>query len=189
MRALSPIFSFLVWLVAFAVGVALLTGGLYPRLLSDFVPGFLYQYGVQQSFQVGSGLVGGVLVLMVVLRVGFVLSRGERRERSISFASSLGEINVSLDTIEAFLARGGSTLPEVERLAVHLTPLEDRKSVRVDVAASVFHGRNIRELCEGIARYIADSTRAVLGIEEIGDVNVSVKKVIGEPRTGADRYE
>ena len=187
MRVLSPIFSFLVWLFAFAVGVALLVGGFYTRLLSDRVPEFLYEYGVQRSFQIGSGLVGGVLVLMVVLRVAFILSRGERTERTISFASSLGEINVSLDTIEAFLARGGSALPEVERLAVHLTPLEDRKSVRVQVAASVYHGRNIRELCEGISRYIADATRSVLGIEEIGDINVSVKKVIGEPSAGPER--
>jgi len=189
MRALSPVFSFLVWLLAFALGVALIAAAVYPRFLSDDIPKFLYDRGLQGSFRAAVGVIGAVLVIIVALHITYVTSRGERRVRSVSFASSLGQISVSLDTIEAFLARGGSALPEVERLAVHLTPLEDRKSVRVDVAASVYHGRNIRELCEGIAHYIAESTKSLLGLEEIGDVNVNVKRVVGEETSagGASR--
>ena len=186
MRALSPIFSFLVWLFAFAVGVALLAGGFYSRLLSDEVPKFLYEYGVQRSFQAWAGLVGAVLVLMVVLRVAFIVSRGERRERIISFPRSLGEVNIALDTIETFLARGASSLPEVDRITVRLTPLDNGKSVKVNVMAWVYlGGRNVREVGERIRGYFVDATKDVLGLQEIGDVNVSVREVIEtEARSG-----
>ena len=66
----------------------------------------------------------------------------------------------------------------MKRLAARVIPLEDRKSVRVDVTASVYHGRNVRELGEMIQHYVVESTRELLGLGEIGDVNVTVKEVI-----------
>ena len=187
MRVLSPVFSFVIWLLALAAGAALLAGAIYPRILSDVLPGFLYEHGVQRSFRAAVGLAGVILVLMVMLRLGFIMSRQERQPRSVSFSSSLGAINVSLETVEAFLARGASALPEVKKLAAHVTPSEDRKSVRVDVTVSVYHGRNVRELGERIQHYIADSTRELLGLGEVGDVNVTVREVIGgEPGSRAE---
>lgn len=187
MRLLSPIFSLLVWLFAFAVGVALLVGAFYPRFLSDLVPTFMYEQGVERPFRVGVLAVGLVLVVMVALRVLFVLSRGERRERVISFASSRGEINVSLDTIEDFLARRGSALPDVERLTVRLTPLDNEKYVKVDVVARVYEGHDVIQLAERIRAHFIDATKDVLGLQEIGDVNVSVREVIEtDVRGGTD---
>ena len=187
MRLLSPIFSLLVWLFAFAVGVALLVGGGYPPILSDRVPTFLYEHGVERSFRVAVLAVGLALVVMVGLRVMFILSRGERRERVISFASSRGEINVSLDTIEAFLARRGSALPDVERLTVRLTPLDNERYVKVDVVARVYEGHDVIQLAERIRAHFVDATKDVLGLQEIGDVNVSVREVIeSDVRGGGD---
>jgi hypothetical protein len=108
--------------------------------------------------------------------------------RIISFPSSLGTINVSLDTIEAFLARSGSGLPDVSKLTVRLTPLEDRRTVKPDVRVSLYHGRNVREQCDRISHYIAESTKELLGLEDIGEVSVTVDEVAGgESSSGADR--
>jgi hypothetical protein len=185
MRILSPIFSFVVWVFSFVVGVALLVAGFYPRLLFEDVPNFLYKQGAERTLQSVVGLVGAVLVLMVVLRLAFLVSRGERRERIISFPSSAGNVNVSLDTIETFLARGGSSLPEVDRLTVRLTPVDNGTTVKADVMAWVYlGGRNARELGERLRGYFVDATKDVLGLQEIGDVTITVREVIESEARG-----
>jgi len=187
MRILSPIFSLVLWLFAFAVGAALVGMAVYPPLITDYVSQFLYKASVEQPMRILVGAVGLGLMLMVVLRVVFVMSRGERRERVISFASSRGEINVSLDTIEDFLARRGAALPDVERLTVHLTPLDNERYVKVDVVARVYEGHDVVQLGERIRAHFIDATKDVLGLQEIGDVNVSVREMIeSDVRGGTD---
>lgn len=185
MRVLSPIFALLVWLLVLAAGVALIAGAIYPQLLSSKVPNFLYNYGDQSSFRWTAGLVGVVLVVIVVLRVMFVTSRDERRTRFLSFSTAHGSTNISVETVESFLARAGATLPDVKRLATRVIPLEGKASPDVDVTAWVYHGRNVREVCSRIAQYIVDSTKDLLGVEEIGEVNVTIREI--EPTPGEER--
>jgi len=177
MRLLSPVFAFVIWLLAFAAGAALIAGAIYPALFSDIVPGYLQDHAMLRSFRAIVALAGVVLLLIVVSRLALMTRTQERRGRYVSFSSPRGTTSVSVDTIEAFLARGCSTLPEVKRLTTDVTPLEDRKTVTVDVTASVYQGQNVPQLGERIRQHIIESTQELLGLEEMGDVNVAIREV------------
>jgi hypothetical protein len=177
MRVLSPILAFVIWLLAFAAGAALIAGAIYPDLFSDIVPGYLRDHAMQRSFRAIVALAGAVLVLIVVSRLALMTTRQERRARYVSFASPRGTTSVSVDTIEAFLARGCSTLPEVKMLSTDVTPLEDGKTIKVDVTASVYHGQSVSQLGERIRQHIIESAQELLGEEEVGDVNIIIREV------------
>ncbi len=177
MTVLSPIFAFVIWVLAFAVGAALIAGAIYPSLVYQTLPRFLEDYGMQRSCRAVAAIAGVALVLIVVSRVALIVSKQEGRGRYVSFSSPRGTTSVSVDTIEAFLARGCSTLPEVKRLTTCVTPVEDRKTITVDVTASVYHGQNVPQLGERIRQHLIESAQELLGLEEMGDVNVTIREV------------
>jgi hypothetical protein len=183
MRLLSPVFAFLVWLLVLAVGAFLIADAIYPDLLYDVIPGYLSEHGMQPSFRALVALAGVILVLIVLSRLLSMASGQEGQGRFISFPSTHGTTRISVGTVQAFLARAGATLPDVKKLETQVTPLEGRASPNVEVTAWVHHGRNARELCDRIGQYINDSTKDLLGVEEIGEVNVTLREI--EPGPGA----
>jgi hypothetical protein len=183
MRLLNPIFALVVWLLALAAGAALIAGAIYPDLFSDVVPGYLQDHAMLRSFRAVVALAGLILVLIVLSRLLSVASGQEGQGRFISFPSTHGTTRISVGTVQAFLARAGATLPDVKRLETQVTPLEGRASPNVEVTAWVYHGRNARELCDRIGQYINDSTKDLLGLEEIGEVNVTLREI--EPGANA----
>ncbi|GEM_PF-2411564 len=171
-------------------GVFCIVGAVSPDFSTGAVPNFLIDNGTSVPFRVGSALVG---VLALVLSVGSAvlsLRRGSAA-RHVSFSSSLGEVRVSLDTLENALARGSTNLADVRKLQPRLSCAEGSKKIDCDAVASVYLGRNVREICESVSQFVATTLKQMLGVEEVGKVNITVKEVqeaehIGHPPASVD---
>jgi len=125
------------------------------------------------------GVTGAVLCLLALVALVRLLGPSEsgRMKRSIVFASSLGEVRVAIDTIERYLSRVGMDIPDVQKLVPQVQGVDEGNRVSVDATVHVTLGRNVREVSEQIAEHIATQLKSILGVTEVGNINVNVREV------------
>jgi len=120
--------------------------------------------------------VAGLLALLPLKR--------PRRNNTITFPGSHGNVTLQLDSVEATLSRVVGKLPEVKKINVRVTPSEDNR--RAQVTADVWMYKTsgpagARELANRISDYLADTAVNILGVEDVTNVNLNVRGVIVDP--------
>jgi len=131
------------------------------------------------------GAIGAVLCLLALAALVRLVGPSEpsSMKRSIVFASSLGEVRVAIDTVERYLSRVGIDVPDVQKLIPQVQGVDEGNRVSVDATVHVTLGRNVREVSEQIAEHIATQLKSILGVTEVGNINVNVREV-QPPETG-----
>ena len=127
------------------------------------------------------------VVLMAIGLLAVLPLFPARRKKVISFPGAHGRVDIRLDAVENSLHRVTGKMPEVKRVSLSLTPVEDNSSVRITAGLAVYKtgDEDVRELTDRIAEKIKVTAANILGIENI-DVNVSlVNIIVDQPGKGA----
>lgn len=170
----------LLGLVVLAEGLLLTTYGvdqLYQRFL-DLTPQTDYF-----RFLIATLLI--VIGLLVVLPLF-----PQRRKKVISFPGTHGRVDIRLDAVESSLHRVTGKMREVKKVNLSLTPIEDNRSVRIQVGLSVFKSpdEDVRDLTDRIQDKIKTTAANILGIDDI-EVHVTIQNIIVEPPSKAARKD
>jgi len=178
MRVLSTGASIIVVLLVMAAGV-MMCWTASSVIMLDRVNILIYENLQSVYGRVVFGATGVLLCLVALVTLVRLLGLSEpnRMKRSIVFASSLGEVRVAVDTIERYLSRVGMDIPDVQKLIPQVQGVDEGNRVSVDVTVHVALGRNVREVSEQIAEHIATQLKSILGVTEVGNINVNVREV------------
>ncbi len=174
MRVLGVIASVIMILVVLAAGMLLIWTAASEYNV-ETVRDVVYRL-VTTDARLALGVVGLLFCLIVLARL-VALVEPTKKKPDIVFASSLGEVRVAVDTLERYLGRVGSEIPDVQKLVPQVRGVDDGNRVTVDATVHVTLGRNVREVSEQIAEHIATQLKRVLGVTEVGNINVIVREV------------
>lgn len=177
MRILQIIVAKLLSLGILALGVAAVVAWFDRDYLHMAKSVFLAEVWVPWGAAFGAAAaVAGLLALLPLKR--------PRRNNTITFPGSHGNVTLQLDSVEATLSRVVGKLPEVKKINVRVTPSEDNR--RAQVTADVWMYKTsgpagARELANRISDYLADTAVNILGVEDITNINLNVRGVIVDP--------
>lgn len=178
MRVFGTISSVIMVLLVLAVSVTLCWLA-FDKDRLELVVALAFNNATLGSGRAALGITGGILCLLSLMTLMRLLGLSEpgAMKRSIVFASSLGEVRVAVDTIERYLSRVGLDIPDVQKLIPQIQSVDDGNRIAVDVTVHVTLGRNVREVSEQIAEHIATQLKNMLGVTEVGNINVNVREV------------
>lgn len=127
-------------------------------------------------FCLGMGLfsLGALLALTGIGR--------RRRERFLSFDTDSGRVTISTDAICNYIVKLAQEFPSIVRMTPRVIPRRGMIDVLVNVCIKA--GPQIHEVCEVLQKRVRDSLASGLGISEIRRVEVSVKQISSEHKSG-----
>ena len=125
--------------------------------------------------RIGVGVGLALLGLLGLLGSGLF----RRKSKKISFSSPQGNTVVQLEPIEASLTRALSRLPEIRKIALTLTPAENGRiaCVNATVRLNKAGGTGVREAGDRLAETIAAQAKRLLGVDEVGTVDLTVRGI------------
>ncbi len=136
--------------------------------------------------QLVAGGVGAILILSVLLRCAG--SVGRKKEAYIDFQADDGSVGISIKAIQDFIERVAKEFAAVKSIDSKLV----RRKGGLDIALSVkvVAGNKIPELSQMLQQRVRESVRESLGLEEIRNITLQVKEIVGEPpKTESDPSE
>lgn len=159
----------LVTLFLLLLGGGLLYGNLVNRDLGAKLGNLL------QSPSAGIFL-GALLLIAVLLRV--FRSEKERKSDFIKFQSEGGSVGISTKAVCDFVERIGKDFSSIRNVDCKLT---QKKKGAIDIALTikVSAGEPLPELSRDLQERVRDDLRDTLGLEEVGEVSIRVKEIVG----------
>jgi uncharacterized alkaline shock family protein YloU len=130
-----------------------------------------------------STVAGLVLILSVLLRV-VAGSKGRKKDSFIDFQSEDGSVGISTKAIQDFIERVGKEFAAVKSIESRLVQEKGMLDVAMDV--KVLSGNKIPELSQVLQQRVRESVRESLGLEEIRNITIKVKEIVGEPAKSAE---
>ena len=167
-------------IICFYTVVFILAGvGLIALSLKIFQPQdvavFLTTITTSIHYQLITALCGLLLILISVAFVQLVLGRFQR-ERNIAFATSSGQVTVSLSAVEDLIKRLTNIIPQIKELRPNV--IATKKGILVDLKVILRSEANIPELTSKLQDITRAKIQEVLGIEEEILVRIHVAKII-----------
>ncbi|MBI4555947.1 MAG: hypothetical protein HY706_00055 [Candidatus Hydrogenedentes bacterium] len=165
--------------VAVALGGLLLLGA-RTAPIKTHLTGALSKVIEPPNWKYGIVIILMGLILFVAGVFGLLPRAGRRKGgRTIRFPSARGDVVIYLDSVEATLNRVVGKLPEVNRIAARIFPVEDGTKVRItaDVALLVPSGAGMREVTARVKDAIAD-TASGLGMDDVTAVDLNVVRTL-----------
>jgi len=121
------------------------------------------------------GLSGVLLILISFSFAQLILGRFQR-EKTIAFATSAGEVTISLSAVEDLIRRLGGVIPEIKELRPDV--IATKKGIIVDLRVVLKSEANIPELTTRLQEITRSKIQEVLGIEEQIIIKIHVAKII-----------
>ena len=121
------------------------------------------------------GLSGILLILISFSFAQLILGRFQR-EKTIAFATSAGEVTISLSAVEDLIRRLGGVIPEIKELRPDV--IATKKGIIVDLRVVLKSEANIPELTTRLQEITRSKIQEVLGIEEQIIIKIHVAKII-----------
>ncbi len=167
MKILHGIIGFVMSLGALAMGWVLVAG----------VFGIHYAYGDillnSRTWQLALGVSLITMVLLFWLS-GLTISK---REQFLSFDSDGGMVSISVNAVNAVLAKLKSEFAGIETLRADVSASRNGAvEVRLDMAVRA--GIHIQQLSQALQQRVRDHMRESLGIAEVTSVKVNVQDII-----------
>jgi len=121
------------------------------------------------------GLSGLLLILISFSFAQLILGRFQR-EKTIAFATSSGQVTVSLSAIEDLIKRLGGIIPEIKELRPNV--IATKKGIEVDLRVILRSEASIPELTARLQEITRSKIQEVLGLEEQIIIRIHIAKII-----------
>ena len=122
--------------------------------------------------------IGLFLILSVVLR--FAARReGRAKDAFINFHSDDGSVGISTRAVCDFIERIGKEFAAIKSIDSKLIRRKD--FVDIALGVKVLSGNKIPELSQVLQQRIRDGVRESLGLEEIRNITIKVREIVGAP--------
>lgn len=121
--------------------------------------------------------VGVILILSVLLR--WLGGCRKKKDTFIDFQSEDGSVGISTKAIQDFIERVCREFAAVKSIESKL--IKGKGVLDIAIGVRVLSGNKIPELSQVLQQRIRESVRESLGLEEIGQITIQVKEIIGSP--------
>ncbi len=159
--------------VIIIIGLALIVFSLNLLLPQD-VNNLLIFFQSSQNSRIIVGLSGLLLILISFSFAQIILGKFQR-EKTIAFATSSGQVTVSLSAVEDLIRRLAGVIPEVKELRPDV--VANKKGIIVDMRVVLRSEANIPELTARLQDIAKSKIQEVLGIEEQIIIKIHVAKI------------
>lgn len=127
-----------------------------------------------QNSRIILGLSGALLILISYSFAQIILGKFQR-ERTIAFATSSGQVTISLSAVEDLVRRLAGVIPEVKELRPNV--VANKKGIIVDMRVVLRSEANIPELTSRLQDIAKSKIQEVLGLEEQIIIKIHVAKI------------
>ncbi|HEY5621876.1 MAG TPA: alkaline shock response membrane anchor protein AmaP [Pontiella sp.] len=152
------------------IGVGLIYGSFFKPEVGKAI-GELIQVPI-----VGGGI-GAILILSLLLR--WTGGLGSRKDAYINFSSDDGSVGISTKAIQDFIERVAKEFAAVKSVETKL--IQRKKALDIAIFVQVMSGNKIPELSQVLQQRVRESVRESLGLDEIRNITLQIKEIIGEP--------
>ena len=121
------------------------------------------------------GLSGLLLILISFSFAQLILGRFQR-EKTIAFATSSGQVTVSLSAVEDLIKRLAGIVPEIKELRPNV--IATKKGIEVDLRVILRSEASIPELTARLQEITRSKIQEVLGLEEQIIIRIHIAKII-----------
>jgi uncharacterized alkaline shock family protein YloU len=168
------------------VGVVLIVFSLNLLQPQDIIDLLIYTQGSANS-RIILGLSGLLLILVSLSFAQLILGRFQR-EKTIAFATSSGEVSISLSAVEDLIKRITGPLPEIKELRPDVIATK-KGAIIVDLRVVLKSEANIPELTARLQEITRNKLQEVLGIDEQIIIKIHVAKIISGEEKEKKRKE
>ncbi len=159
--------------VIIIIGLALIVFSLNLLLPQDVHNLLIFSQSSQNS-RIIIGL-SGVLLILISFSFAQIILGKFQREKTIAFATSSGQVTVSLSAVEDLIRRLAGVIPEVKELRPDV--VANKKGIIVDMRVVLRSEANIPELTARLQDIAKSKIQEVLGIEEQIIIKIHVAKI------------
>lgn len=159
--------------VIIVIGLALIVFSLNLLLPQDVNNLLIFSQSSQNS-RIIIGL-SGILLILISFSFAQIILGKFQREKTIAFATSSGQVTVSLSAVEDLIRRLAGVIPEVKELRPDV--VANKKGIIVDMRVVLRSEANIPELTARLQDIAKSKIQEVLGIEEQIIIKIHVAKI------------
>ena len=164
--------------VIILIGLALIVFSLNLLLPQDINSLLIFAQSSRNS-RIIIGLSGVLLILISISFAQIILGRFQR-EKTIAFATSSGEVTISLSAVEDLIRRLAGIIPEVKELRPNV--VANKKGILVDMRVVLRSEANIPELTSRLQDITKSKIQEVLGLEEQIIIRIHVAKIVHDEK-------
>ncbi len=129
----------------------------------------------------------GVLLILISFSFAQIILGKFQREKTIAFATSSGQVTISLSAVEDLIRRLAGIIPEVKELRPNV--VANKKGIVVDMRVVLHCEANIPELTSRLQEIAKTKIQEVLGIEEQIVIKIHVAKIAHDEKDNRKRKE
>ena len=170
MKARSGWMGILSTLFLLVLGTGLIYGGFFKPAVGETI-------GELMKMPIIGGAAGALLILTVLMRWADRY-RGHKQDY-INFSSDDGTVGISTKAIQDFIERVAKEFAAVKGVETKL--IKRKKALDIAIFVQVLAGNKIPELSQVLQQRVRESVRESLGLDEIRNITLQIKEIIGEP--------
>jgi uncharacterized alkaline shock family protein YloU len=155
------------------IGLALIVFALNLLLPVDINNLLIFAQSSHNS-RVVIGLSGALLILISFSFAQIILGKFQR-EKTIAFATSSGQVTISLSAVEDLIRRLAGIIPEVKELRPNV--VANKKGIIVEMRVVLRSEANIPELTSRLQDITKSKIQEVLGVDEQIIIRIHVAKI------------
>lgn len=164
--------------IIIGIGLAMIVFSLNLLLPQDISNLIIFAQSSQNS-RIIIGLAGALLILISFSFAQIILGKFQR-ERTIAFATSSGQVTISLSAVEDLIRRLSGIIPEVKELRPNV--VASKKGIVVDMRVVLRSEANIPELTGRLQDITKTKIQEVLGVEEQIIIRIHVAKIVRDEK-------
>lgn len=164
--------------IVIGIGLAMIVFSLN-LLLPQEINNLLIFAQSSQNSRIIIGLSGALLILISFSFAQIILGKFQR-EKTIAFATSSGQVTISLSAVEDLIRRLSGIIPEVKELRPNV--VANKKGVIVDMRLVLRSEANIPELTSRLQDITKTKIQEVLGVEEQIIIRIHVAKIVRDEK-------
>jgi hypothetical protein len=129
----------------------------------------------------------GVLLILISFSFAQIILGKIQRERTIAFATSSGQVTISLSAVEDLIRRLAGIIPEVKELRPNV--VANKKGIVVEMRVVLRSEANIPELTSRLQDITRSKIQEVLGVDEQIIIRIHVAKIAHDERDARKRKD
>jgi hypothetical protein len=175
MKFIKSAFLVFISAILFLISVCLVLGGLMAldqQLTARII------HAITKADMPIAYIIGGLFAFVASLIVYNLTGSAPDSSTTYTFEGEKGPIRISLRAIEDYISRYFADKPVVNSIRPRVSTSRDRKTLRVRASISVWSEQHLRNAGETVQEEVTSCLKEGLGLDNIGDVLISVDKII-----------